>query len=234
MQSDGGFGADASGLGFKAAFKMTALIGKMLAVERSKQHDSSEGFSMKVTLTPPNNIRHYRYMSQEDWNFAYDDPYGKTNLPGKVDAYRFSTFFLDGKESHHDDFFEKVVDPTWLNQSSDPNAAALRPLKARSTKSRPWRIMHRVTFVSRVLPLTTKAGVDSVETVEQAMTASQIKSNYELVNTLEPLLGGATGTVRSLRNRLHQVLPRFPLLQPFEREIRDMLVLYYGIPEHTQ
>ena len=46
------------------------------------------------------------------------------------------------------------------------------------------------------------------------------------------MLGGATNTVRSLTRRLHQELPRFPHLLPFEPEIREMLVLY-GIPEHT-
>lgn len=233
MQAEGGFGADASGLSLKAAFKMVGMMGSQLAVERSKQNDTSEGFAMKVTLTPPNNIRHYRYLTQQEWNFAFSDPYGKANLPGKVDAYRFSTFFLDGKESHHDDFFEKVVDQKWLSQSSDPNAAALRPLKDRSTKSKPWRILHRVTFVSRILPSVTKADAGPATTVEQAMTASQIQSNYELINLLEPVLGGATNTVRSLTRRLHQELPRFPHLLPFEPEIREMLVLYYGIPEHT-
>jgi hypothetical protein len=233
--SEMGFEMECPVLSFTGALKMNGLTGSSLSVERSKQIDSSQGFSMRVGLTPPTNLRHYDYKGGNGWSFSYHDADGRANLPGKVDAYRLLTFFLDGKESHYDDFFEKVVDQKWLAESGDPGAVALRPLKfRRGAKSMPWRIMHRVTFVSRILPKVKLASGGTPETINQAMSQAQIQSNYELVMALEPFLGGATGTTVDLARRLRSVLPAsFPNLVPFEREVRELLTLYYGIPETT-
>lgn len=65
----------------------------------------------------------------------------------KVDRYRFMTFYLDGAEKNFDDFFRYVVDPEWL-ASSDEEARALRQTRS-GAKSKPWRVMHRVTQVER-------------------------------------------------------------------------------------
>jgi hypothetical protein len=47
-------------------------------------------------------------------------------MPGRVDAYRFITFYLDSGTANFEDFFMKVVDPIWL-QGNDPAAAAPAP-----------------------------------------------------------------------------------------------------------
>jgi hypothetical protein len=70
--------------------------------------------------------------------------------PGKVDAYRFMTFYLPPAASNGDDFRNTVVDTQWLDLSSDPNAVALRQVQMEDNGV--WRVLHRVTYVSRVPP----------------------------------------------------------------------------------
>jgi len=69
---------------------------------------------------------------------------------GKVDGYRYMAFMLAPKPDNGDMFFSKVVDPNWLANSKDANAAALR--EARSAAAGPWRVLYRVTYVSRIPP----------------------------------------------------------------------------------
>src|SRR5262249_54605517 len=108
----------------------------------------------------------------------------RTNQPGKVDAYRYMTFYLSPKSDYHDLFFNQVVDPIWLAQSNDPSAAALRQARQDAKRPAAWRILHRVTYVSRVLgPLATQPAP-----LDQALQALDIQSNYELIKTLEPFV----------------------------------------------
>jgi len=81
-----------------------------------------------------------------------DTPGSDLPIPGKVDAYRFMTFYLAPVKKNFDDFFDTVVDRAWLETSSDTSAVALREARAASVGKAVWRILHRVTFVSRVPP----------------------------------------------------------------------------------
>src|SRR5215468_4142162 len=93
--------------------------------------------------------------------------------PGKVDAYRWLTFYLSPRTDNYDAFYDQVVDPIWLEQSSDPAAAALRQARQDGKRPPAWRVLHRVTYVSRVL-----AAVDSVQQpLEKALAALNIGSN---------------------------------------------------------
>jgi hypothetical protein len=67
---------------------------------------------------------------------------------GKVDGYRYQAFMLAPDVEHATDFFSQVIDPNWLNNSKDASAAALR--EATSVNVGPWRVMYRVTYVSRI------------------------------------------------------------------------------------
>ena len=68
-----------------------------------------------------------------------------------------------------------------MAESSDPNAIALSQALEKENGV-PWRIMHRVTYVSRVLP-----EIDGAPTtVEDKLKAINIESNYELIRRLEP------------------------------------------------
>jgi hypothetical protein len=60
------------------------------------------------------------------------------------------SFFLQPSQANSDNFWNTVVDPVWLANSPDANAAALRT--AQSNSSIPWRILYRVTDSERFLP----------------------------------------------------------------------------------
>src|SRR5690606_1608725 len=71
-------------------------------------------------------------------------------------------------------FFDRVVDPQWLNLSHDPRAAALREARGESDQQ-PWRVLHRVTYVSRIPPeyeIAPKQGGESVRDVPANIPAS--------------------------------------------------------------
>jgi hypothetical protein len=89
---------------------------------------------------------------------VYDAAGRPVPVPGQVDAYRFLTFYLGETSANFDDFYRKVVDPIWLQGSNAPDAAALRQAQQSSAKPPCWRILHRVTYVSRVLPPSRRPG----------------------------------------------------------------------------
>src|SRR3546814_2325573 len=62
------------------------------------------------------------------------------------------TFFLANRSANATMLFNEVSDQNWLRNSQDPNAAALRQASARSSDTAPWRVLHRVTYVSRIPP----------------------------------------------------------------------------------
>lgn len=76
--------------------------------------------------------------------------FSESPTEGKVDGYRYQAFMLAPDTEHASTFFNQVVDPNWLANSKDSNAAALR--EASSTRTGPWRVMYRVTYVSRIPP----------------------------------------------------------------------------------
>lgn len=68
--------------------------------------------------------------------------------PGKVDGYRYLAFYMTPSEENFQTLFGKVIDPHWMNNSVDANAVALR--QASISENGCWRILYRVTFVSRI------------------------------------------------------------------------------------
>ncbi|MFD7319521.1 hypothetical protein ACFV9D_00285 [Streptomyces sp. NPDC059875] len=90
-------------------------------------------------------------------------------VPGRLDTYRFMTFYLDSDKANFEDFYGKVVDQTWLT-GKDPNAAALRHTRQSAHKPPCWR----VTSVSRKLPDTVP---DIAPAQEKAMQSADISSN---------------------------------------------------------
>merc|ERR1711892_1342174 len=121
---------------------------------------------------------------------------GKTPVlrPGKVDAYRFMTFYLEPTKDNFEDFFQKVVDPIWIDQSTDPEALALRSANQDENKPKCWRIMHRVTFVSRILKQVedTSAEPNTNDDYNQAMGNAGVESQYELMKKLDPFVSDKT------------------------------------------
>jgi hypothetical protein len=211
--------AGAGSLGFQANFnvfgadvglELSAEVGAQLTVTKTVAKDSETSFGITVSVNPP----------------------GDTKTPGKVDAYRFFTFSLEPSPENCDRLFhgeQPVIDPRWLAQSNHPNAVALRQANNAARKPPCWRVFHRVTFVSRILPElpdTTEAPM------EAAIRAANIESNWLLIQRLDPFVRNKTDNfgvfADAVRNAIRQVLPE---LQPHDREITEYLALYYGIAD---
>ena len=117
----------------------------------SKSHGSSVTFGIQAKVEGEGFINQRMTTAEigdKKWNEVY--PYTSKLQPGKVRGYRFLSYYLSPKSEYFDDFFNSVVDPDWLRFSNDPDAAALRNAQPHSVGV--WRMLHRVTYVSRVLP----------------------------------------------------------------------------------
>ncbi|HET9898654.1 MAG TPA: LamG domain-containing protein [Streptosporangiaceae bacterium] len=117
------------------------LFGGQIKISVGKAESQTETLSLNVTVNCDPMLQGYDNATQ-----TYTNRY----CPGKVDAYRFMTFYLPPSAQNGDDFLKKVVDRQWLDLSSDPNAIALRQAKIQDNGA--WRVLHRVTYVSRVPP----------------------------------------------------------------------------------
>lgn len=116
-------------------FALTPLFQGSMTQSMSKTESRSRGFALNVDLSGVESV------GITDYN---DYPI----LPGeKVDRYRFMSFYLEGSTQHYRDFFDSVVDPEWL-RSNDEEARALRQVQG-GKANKPWRILHRVTYVER-------------------------------------------------------------------------------------
>lgn len=135
---------DLSAAAFAGVYgEFDALFSSTLEVSAMKSSESDQSYGLGVELRPEWFLR--RPVLDEQGQPA---GYAPGDAPGKVNAYRFMSFFLAPSEDNHEAFFNKVVDRHWLLLSSNPNAAALR--QATASANGAWRVLHRVTYVSRV------------------------------------------------------------------------------------
>ncbi|MEV6873433.1 LamG-like jellyroll fold domain-containing protein [Amycolatopsis sp. NPDC051128] len=119
---------------------LDALFGGHVKIQVGKDDTETRGMSLDITCPGDPMLQ------------AYDDrtaTYTTDPCPGKVEAYRFMAFYLP-PSAENGAAFGDVVDRDWLRASSDPDAVALRNLKF--TEAGAWRVLYRVTYVSRVPP----------------------------------------------------------------------------------
>ncbi|GGZ36378.1 hypothetical protein GCM10010387_33050 [Streptomyces inusitatus] len=217
------FGFEVFGIGIGA--QLDASIGGSHSVTRTRSRDASRSYALDVTCNPSGDLQAY----SADGQARFDPDGSPRRVPGKVDAYRFMSFYLHESGDNFDDFFHKVVDPLWLANSPAPNAAALRQTQQSDRKPPCWRVLHRVTFVSRVLPPV--PGADAPP-LEQELIRADIASNYELVRRLDPYVRQATGSTTLLAEAVRAALTaHLPQLLPHEAAIRRFLADYYDVTE---
>lgn len=120
-----------------------ALWNTSLEIVSIKKKESEISFGLDVEFSPE------FYLKRPIVEDGVPIGYTEEDAPGKVDGYRFMSYFLAPSEQNFLEF-QRVVDQNWLNNSSDPGAAAL--LTATSAANGAWRVLHRVTYVSRVPP----------------------------------------------------------------------------------
>ncbi len=198
-------------------------MGGGFSVTRAKGKDASRSFGLDVQCAPSGDLQR----RDSNGKPVYDAAGKPVLVPGKVDAYRFLTFYLGETSANFDDFYHKVVDPTWLSNSAAPDAAALRQARQSSAKPPCWRVLHRVTYVSRVLAPVPPPGAPPLE---KAMRAENIDSNYELIKRLEPYVRPAATTTGALATATREVLAtQLPELLPHATEIIDYLTRYFGM-----
>ncbi|MFD4636175.1 LamG domain-containing protein [Lentzea sp. NPDC058436] len=136
---------------------------------------------------------------------AYDPKtgaYSSEPAPGKVDAYRFMSFYLPPSADNGTAFQSDVVDQQWLRFSSDPNAIALRNLTPQANGV--WRVLHRVTYVSRVPPTFDTNPAQTVAPVQEL--AIDVEDNAFLIGLVEQALGKAVPTAANVGAAVGAVL----------------------------
>jgi hypothetical protein len=149
-------------LGFEAEFKgLISSIGPYFelslnggtdwTVNVTKSKEAKRAFGLTASAAPERVLLKYIGADGVGSN-SYPTYYTAEPEPGKVDTYRYMTFRLAPREKNTSEFFDTVVDRRWLDLSADPRAAALRQARGGAAGTATWRILHRVTFVSRVPP----------------------------------------------------------------------------------
>ncbi len=226
-----GYGGD---IGPQYSFEMNGSMGGHLSTTKSKTKDEDVSFSIKVKADPPGDLQAFEKVNGQ-WERQYDANGNAVNKAGKVDAYRFMTFYLQPDAEHYDELYSKVIDPTWFLQSNHPNANALRQAKLNRKRPACWRIMHRVTFVSRILPEIPDA---TQAPLESSMRAINVNSHWELIRSIDPLLSANPNIIAGdhatfVRELERAVKSRLPHLGWEKEEVRNELIAifkaYYGI-----
>jgi large repetitive protein len=141
------------GVGFNLSIFFT-IFGIGITVEGEVTNTLARSFTATKSLSRSRALRLEVEAAPDPFPFKFDADHecGDEPVPGKVDAYRFMTFFLANRAANADTLFSTVIDQRWLRTSQDPNAAALRQAEAMAAGTAPWRILHRVTYVSRIPP----------------------------------------------------------------------------------
>ncbi len=148
--------AGGGGGGFHAAGEFYAKIGwewslDLMATHRvevqvGKQTTSEQALSLNVRVDGDAYLRAFDPEATGDYGGT--GAYLPGQAPGKVQGYRFMTFYLPPSTENSQNF-SKIIDRTWKRLSNDANARALRQLDANSGT---WRVLHRVTYVERIPP----------------------------------------------------------------------------------
>ena len=136
---------------FGAFVQSSFSLGWQFSTTLAKTSTDGVGFGLHVHADPDGYLNEYQ--PEEDyWSGKGKKavPYTDTAVPGKVDSYRFKSFYLSPQEKHSRTFFDQVVDSNWLEHSTSPRAGALRTAMTHSHGEPVWRVLHRTTHVSRV------------------------------------------------------------------------------------
>ena len=129
--------------GFYASFD--SLLSTSIEMTVSRNSATSYAYALTASADPTGFLR-APIIEIEDGSPVLKG-YTDGSAPGKVDTYRYMTFFLSPSKANFDQL-SRVIDPNWLQTSAQANAAALR--EATESENGTWRVLYRTTFVSRV------------------------------------------------------------------------------------
>lgn len=232
---EGEFSAVVFGLAVSAKFGMD--FGFQVHSTRLRQKSTDHAFGLNVTVNTERDLQTYvdpeDKQNQKDYAGRMNEGggiYDKSGKPvlqaGKVDAYRFMSFYLEPSDTNYSMLFHKVIDPLWLAQSDDKHAVALRQVQHSAGNC--WRIFHRVTFVSRVMA---KVGEGATE-MEKAAAEIDIDSNWELIQRLEPYVKDMKADYPAFVHAVRQAIRRtMPEMVPHTTAIVKLMCDYYQVYE---
>ncbi|WP_026732681.1 LamG-like jellyroll fold domain-containing protein [Fischerella sp. PCC 9605] len=217
-------------------FEVKGSFGGSLNLTKAKTKEASQSFRINLKNNTQGDLQRFRL--DERGNLVrdeagrpireYDANGNPLDAPGKVNAYRFLSFYLTPDTQNYDAFFNNVVDPIWLEENNSPNAQALR--QARQPQGGPacWRIFHRVTFVSRILP---EFPDPTAPPLDRAIQNTDLSSSYELIKLIEPFVRNATANAgefdAAVRNAIHVYLPE--LSESLTQEVVLALANYFDV-----
>jgi hypothetical protein len=199
-------------------------------VMQTKDQQSEDGFELQAELPGALDIR---YIPDPDKQNEL------RNRVGAVDAYRWMTFWLEPSVEGTDAFFKQVVEFKWLEQSSDPAAVLLRQLRSKlqsepgDARTKAWRVLHRVTYVSRILetPLP-KVDASQIDAKKSSSLLADISCNWFLLQQLEPVVQAAKSR-DDLKNLVEvPILETYPAIRAdprFYSQVLDLLSDYIGL-----
>ncbi|WP_036487471.1 LamG-like jellyroll fold domain-containing protein [Myxosarcina sp. GI1] len=199
--------AEVAGVGIEA--ETNASFGGSLNLTKSKTKEASQSFSLNLENNTPGNLQKQAIDSEGNILEPEFDPQGNPiNTSGKVDAYRFFSFYLTPQSDNYDALYNTVIDPVWLEQSNSPNARALRQAQQPQNAPACWRIFHRVTFISRILP---EFPDPTAPPLDRAVQDTDFSSSYELIRLLQPFVENQTSSPAAFnaaaRNAIQTYLP---------------------------
>lgn len=146
-----GFGGGIHGDGqffFKAGFQwsLDLMATHRVSVTVDKSDKKSRSISLDVSVSGESYLKPFD--SEKDSPYGGKGVVSNDAVPGKVQAYRFMSFYLPPNKNNASTF-RSVVEPSWRALSNDPTARAIREM---DTSVPVWRVLHRVTYVSRIPP----------------------------------------------------------------------------------
>ena len=154
------------------------------------------------------------------------------------------SFWLEPSTEGTDAFFQRVVDPLWLEESIEPNARLLRELRdslkkqAGNARTKAWRVLHRCTYVSRVLeqvPASVQQAVAAATEQNQKKKGTlpaDIACNWTIIQRLEPLARGSTTKAEiagSCGDNISALYPSLRSNQKLYSQLIDLMADYIGV-----
>lgn len=162
-----------------------ALIGGHIQTTVVKTKSEGRDFGLSVNVDCDDLLERY--------TGAANQLYSGQPAPGKVQGYRFKSFYLVPDKKHFEFFWSSVVDSDWL-ESDDADARALR--QARSNTNHVWRAFHRVTYVNRVPPAS--GGPASAQGPKTRSVVHQGPNWQNIKLVLDVMREGKTSTGKSI------------------------------------
>lgn len=193
------------------AFEGEALIGANLTRTARKSKESSRNFELGVDLEVESFLQKYNPGAEPP---AFDG----VSTPGKVTAYRFNSYYLAPKKEHFQSFFSQVVQQDWLHFSNQSEAVALR--EAMSQVNRVWRVMHRVTYVSRVPPEFRET--PTVEKASRERTVIHTQANSQVLGLVARALAGKPKTPEAIGQAVADVFAQLESAVDWWRRFVEM------------